>query len=290
MPVKIKPFFDKDTATFTYVVSDIATHSAAVIDSVLNYDQFSGRVSTYSADEIISYLHAENLKLEWILETHIHADHLTAARYIKKKIGGKIGIGSGIKEVLKVWIPIFNTSDDTDVDASQFDVVFEDNAIFHIGETEVKVLHTPGHTPACVTYYIDSEKLAFVGDTIFMPDLGTARTDFPGGSAQQLYNSVQRILSLPHDTKIFACHDYPPQGREVSYLSTVKQQKIYNVLINDRISQNEYVSIRNQRDEGKQVPKLLFPAIQVNLRAGEFGNPEDNGSCYIKIPIEYQSN
>jgi len=284
MAINIKTFFDPDTATFTHVVSDPSTQKCAVIDSVLDYDQYSGRTKTKSADQVISYINEEKLSVEWILDTHIHADHITASHYLKEKLGGKIGIGAKIKDVLALWVPIFNTNKDTNLDASQFDHLFEEAEVFKLGNIDVKVLHTPGHTPACSSYLI--EDAIFVGDTIFMPDIGTARTDFPGGSAAALYDSVKKILSLPDETRIFMCHDYPPQGRDVAWLATVKEQKKKNVLLHDGISKEEYVAVRNKRDEGKAVPKLLLPSIQANLRAGTFGEPEDNNVRYIKIPVD----
>lgn len=283
MNITIKTFFDPDTSTLTHVVFDIKTKKTAIIDSVLNYDPYSGKSHTQSADEVISYIKANNLDLEWILETHIHADHLSAAHYLRENLGGKIGIGANIKDVLKVWVPIFNTSHDTALDGSQFDHLFKDNEIIRLGNINIKILYTPGHTPACASYLM--EDVIFVGDTIFMPDIGTARTDFPGGSAETMYDSIQRILSLPDDTKIYLCHDYPPPNREVCYLSTVKEQKENNILINANISKTQYITMRNQRDEGKAVPKLLLPSIQVNLRAGTFGECENNGIHYIKIPV-----
>lgn len=284
MTIKIKTFFDSNTATFTHVVSDPQTCKSAVIDSVLDYDQYSGRTSTQAADAVIRYIREEGLTLEWILETHIHADHITASHYLKENLGGKIGIGAKIKDVLALWVPIFNTSRDTNLDASQFDHLFEDGAVFKIGTVDVRVLHTPGHTPACSSYLI--EDAIFVGDTIFMPDIGSARTDFPGGSAAALYDSVQKILRLPEETRIYLCHDYPPEGREVAWVTTVKEQKENNVLLHDGISKEEYVTLRNKRDEGRAVPKLLLPSIQANLRAGTFGAPEENNIKYIKIPID----
>jgi len=283
MPITIKTFFDNDTATFTYVVSDNGTKKAAVIDTVLNYDQYSGRTHTKSADDVITYIQNNTLQLNWILETHIHADHLTAAPYIRQKLGGKIGIGAKIKDVLAFWVPLFNTHSDTPLDASQFDHLFEDNEIIQLGDVSIQILHTPGHTPACVSYWI--EDALFVGDTIFMPDLGTARTDFPGGSAATLYDSIQRILALDEATQIFVGHDYPPPGRELSSNTTVKEQREKNVLVHKGISKDQYVEKRNARDKDKPVPKLLLPSIQVNLRAGCFGNPESNGTQYIKVPL-----
>jgi glyoxylase-like metal-dependent hydrolase (beta-lactamase superfamily II) len=281
----IKTFFDTTTATFTHTISDPDTKCAAVIDSVADYEPNSGRISTKSADMVIKYIQDNDLKLEWILDTHIHADHLTASKYIKDKLGGKIGIGSGIKKVLNYWVPVFNTQNDTPTDASQFDALFEDDDSFKLGNISVRVMHTPGHTPACITY-IFNEKVAFVGDTLFMPDLGTARADFPGGSAAELYQSIQKILSLPDNTKLYLCHDYPPEPRkEVSFLTTVSDQRKHNKCINDSISEDEYVIKRANRDKTLPVPKLLFPAIQVNMRLGDCGTVEKNGTKYIKIPI-----
>lgn len=283
MTINIKTFFDQDTATFTHIVNDMSTKKCAIIDSVLNYDQYSGRTNTKSADQVISYITEQNLSVEWIIDTHIHADHITASHYLKEKLGGKIGIGSKIKNVLALWVPIFNTAKDTNLDASQFDQLFEDNEVFKLGTVDVKVMHTPGHTPACASYLI--EDAVFVGDTIFMPDIGSARTDFPGGSAAALYDSAQRILSLPDETRIFMCHDYPPEGRDVGWISTVKDEKEKNVLLHDGITKEQYITVRNKRDEGKAVPKLLLPSIQANLRAGTFGAPENNDVMYIKIPV-----
>lgn len=281
--MKIRHFYDKETATFTYLLIDEATRNCAVIDSVLNYDIFSGRTSTTSADELIAIIKQENLTLVWILETHIHADHLTAASYLQEKLGGKIGIGSEIKEVLNFWVPLFNTQQDTPLDASHFDHLFADGEEFLIGNLRVKVLHTPGHTSACVSYLIGDS--IFVGDTIFTPEMGTARTDFPGGNAAQLYDSIQKIFELPGETKIFIGHDYPKDGEQPLFSCSVKDQKEKNILVKEGISKAQYVETRNKRDFGKAVPKLLLPAIQINLRAGRFGAAESNGTHYIKIPL-----
>jgi glyoxylase-like metal-dependent hydrolase (beta-lactamase superfamily II) len=281
--MKIEHFFDKDTATFTYVVSDPKTSKCAIIDSVLDYDMNAGKTTTVSADKVIAYVKEQGLSVEWILETHAHADHLTASHYLREKLGGKIGIGEHIKEVLKFWVPLFNTAHDTSLDGSQFDHLFKDGEVFTIGSIEVKVMHTPGHTPACLTYLI--EDTAFVGDTIFMPYVGTARTDFPGGSAQTLYQSIQKLLALPEATRIFTCHDYPPEGQSEGFLSTVADQKAKNSMVHDGVSEAEYVAARNAKDKGKAVPRLLLPSIQVNLRAGDLGKAESNGVQYIKIPL-----
>jgi glyoxylase-like metal-dependent hydrolase (beta-lactamase superfamily II) len=276
-------FFDISTATFTYIVTDEPTNKCAIIDSVLGYDMYAGRTSTSSMERVITFVEKNNLTVEWILETHAHADHLSAAYFLQKKLGGKIGIGEHIKEVLQFWVPIFNTQKNTPLDGSQFDRLFKDGDIFSIGSTQVRVMNTPGHTPACVSYLI--EDAVFVGDTIFMPYVGTARTDFPGGSAEKLYDSIQKILSLPKHVRIYPCHDYPPEGVEPGNLSTVAEQKESNVMIHDGVNMQEFVLARNVRDEGKEVPKLLLPSIQVNLRVGDLGTPEHNGIKYIKIPL-----
>ena len=281
--MKIQHFYDQDTATFTYVLTDEETRKCAIIDSVLGYDMSSGRTSTVSIDQVIAYVKENNLSLEWILETHVHADHLTASHYVKEKLGGKIAIGENIKEVISFWAPIFNSEKDTPMDGSQFDHLFKDGEQFSIGDLHVEVMHTPGHTPACVSYVVGDA--VFVGDTIFTPRMGTARTDFPGGSARRLYASIQKILSLPNDTRIFVGHDYPESGNDPQFLCTVLEQKKHNILVNENISEDAYVETRHKRDVGKAVPKLLLPAIQVNMRAGEFGLAEDNGTYYIKIPV-----
>ncbi len=279
----IQSFFDSDTATFSYIIYDQQTSKAAIIDPVLNYDPLSGEVSTKEADILLKFLLEHGLSLEWILETHIHADHLTAAHYIREKAGGKIGIGSGIHQVLCHWVPIFNISNDTPQDGSQFDHLFADGETFSLGNLTITVLHTPGHTPSCVCYWV--EDAVFVGDLIFMPDIGTARTDFPGGDARALYHSIHRLYQLPDHTRIFTCHDYPPQTRSLENQSTIAAQKLSNVLINTTIDEGEFVRKRVQRDTGKPVPRLLLPALQINLRAGSFGKPENNGIYYIKIPV-----
>ena len=281
--MNIKSFFDSDTATFTYIVSDEESNQCVIIDPVLNYDQYSGRTSTKSVDEIINYLNQEKLEAKWILETHIHADHLTAADYLKEKLNAKIGIGENIKEVLKFWVPVFNSKNDTELDGSQFDRLFKNDEIIKIGSLEIRIIHTPGHTPACVSYLIEDS--IFVGDTIFMPYVGTARTDFPGGSADILYDSIQKILSLPKNTKIYTCHDYPPEDKEASSISTILEQRNGNIMINKNISKEGYVKARNNKDKGKKVPQLLLPSIQFNLRAGSFGQKDDAGIQYIKIPV-----
>lgn len=281
--MRIDHFFDAETATFTYVVSDPATKACAIIDPVLDYDMFAGRVSTISADKLIAHVQKQGLRVEWILETHAHADHLTGAHYLREKLGGKIAIGEHIKEVLRYWVPLLGTAHDTQLDGSQFDHLFHDNETFRIGGIDVRVMFTPGHTPACVSYVMGDA--VFVGDTIFMPYVGTARTDFPGGSAEELYRSIQKLLSLPDHTRIFTCHDYPPEGKAESPVCTVADQKAKNSMVHDGVSEAEYVAARNAKDVGKAVPKLLLPSLQVNLRAGDLGKAEANGIHYIKIPL-----
>jgi len=284
MTIEVKEFFDHETATFTYVVFDPKTKVAALIDSVLNYDIFSGKFSTKSADEVISYIDSYNLKLEWILETHIHADHITASNYIKNKFpDAKTAIGENIREVLKFWVPFFNIADDVKLDGSQFDKLFSDGEKFKIGSLDCEVISLPGHTPACVAYKIFDT--IFVGDVIFMPDVGTARTDFPGGSAQESFKSLQKIFAFSDDTKIYTGHDYPTAGRLESCMSTVGEEKEKNILVNKKVSEAAFIANRSKRDEGKPVPKLLLPSIQINLRAGKIGKAEDNGVFYMKIPV-----
>ncbi len=281
--MNIESFFDKNTATFTYVVSDEQTKQCVIIDSVLDYEAESGRTNTQSADKLISFIKKEGLTVEWILETHIHADHLTAAQYLKKQLGGQIGIGERITEVLAFWVPVFNTHQDTPLDGSQFDHLFYDGEQFPLGSLNLRVIHTPGHTPSCVSYLIDDA--IFVGDLMFMPSVGTGRADFPGGSAQNMYHSIQKIYSLSDDVRVFTSHDYPATGQEPSSLSTVRDQKTSNLLAKGTVTENEYIDLRTQRDTGKPVPRLLLPAIQFNLRAGALGDAEENGIHYIKIPI-----
>lgn len=281
--MQIHHFFDNDTATFTYVVSDAATNKCAIIDPVLDFDLHSGKTKTDSADKVLAYVKEQGFEVEWILETHAHADHLTGAHYLKEKLGGKIAIGEHIKDVLDFWVPLFNTGSDTPMDGSQFDHLFKDGEEFYIGSIGVKVIHTPGHTPACVSYLMGDA--VFVGDTIFMPYVGTARTDFPGGSAETLYRSIQKLLSLPENTRIYTCHDYPPQGQDVGFCTTVADQKAKNAMVHDGVSEAEFVAARNAKDVGKAVPRLLLPSIQVNLRAGDLGEAESNGVQYVKIPL-----
>jgi len=279
----VKAFFDKDTYTVTYVIADKETNICAIIDSVLDYDQASGRTSTTSADEVISYINENGYTCEWILETHVHADHLSAAPYLKSKIGGKSAIGENVKTVQSTFGPVFNAGSDFAKDGSQFDHLFADEEKFNIGNLEGKILHTPGHTPACISYVIDGS--CFVGDTMFMPDFGTARCDFPGGDASLLYDSMQRILSLPDDTILYMCHDYGPGGRDYAWVTSVKEQKENNIHLRGK-SRDEYIEARTKRDAELSMPQLILPSVQVNMRAGDMPPVEDNEMTYIKIPID----
>jgi glyoxylase-like metal-dependent hydrolase (beta-lactamase superfamily II) len=280
----VKAFFDEATFTVSYVVSDPATNRAAVIDPVLDYDPASGRTSTRSADEMIAYLHRSNLGVDWIFETHVHADHLSGAPYLKEQVGGQTGIGSNVTAVQSAFRDIFNIND-LAADGSQFDHLFVSGESFRLGEIDAEVIATPGHTPACITYVIGDS--AFVGDTLFMPDFGTARTDFPGGSAEKLYNSIQKILSLPDSTRLFMCHDYKAPGRDdYAWETSVKEQRDNNIHINKTVSETAFVELREGRDAELGMPKLILPSIQVNIRAGQFPDPEDNGVRYLKMPID----
>ncbi len=279
----IEAFFDPDTFTVTYVVSDPETKKCAIIDSVLDYDPDAGRTSTKSADSVISYINDNNLECEWVLETHVHADHLTAAPYLKGKIGGKTAIGNNVPTVQTTFGPIFNAGEVFAHDGSQFDHLFADNETFEIGNLQGQVMHTPGHTPACISYVIDGN--CFIGDTMFMPDFGTARCDFPGGDAGQLYDSIQRILSLPDETTLYMCHDYAPGGRDFEWITTVKEQRENNIHLADK-NRDEYILARTTRDAELSMPKLILPSVQVNMRAGDLPPKDNNGVSYIKIPID----
>jgi glyoxylase-like metal-dependent hydrolase (beta-lactamase superfamily II) len=280
----VRAFHDEATFTITYVVSDPATRQAAIIDPVLDFDAASGRTATKSADEVIAFVEAEQLDVLWILETHVHADHLSGAPYLRRKLGGTTAIGNNVSTVQETFKSVFNLKD-LATDGSQFDHRFKADDTFRIGEIEARVIATPGHTPACVTYVIGDA--AFVGDTLFMPDFGTARTDFPGGSATRLYDSIQRILALPDDTRLFMCHDYKaPDRDEFAWETTVAEQRAHNVHINDAVSKDEFVSLREERDSQLGMPKLILPSLQVNLRAGNLPDPEDNDVRYLKIPLD----
>ena len=278
----VKAFFDPQTWTYTYVVYESEGSACIVIDSVLNYDPKSGRTKTESADEVIAFIKKHRLQLEWILETHAHADHLTAAPYIKEKLGGKIAIGDHITAVQGVFKGVFNL-DDLEVDGSQFDVLIKEGESISFGNLSFKALYVPGHTPACMAYEIGDS--IFVGDTLFMPDVGTARCDFPGGSASHLYRSIQSILKYPPNTKLYMCHDYPPNGRTPEYQSTVADQKEANIHVHDGITEEQFVAMRTKRDAGLEMPVLILPSIQVNIRAGHMPTAEGNGTAYLKIPL-----
>ena len=278
----VKPFFDPQTWTYTYVVYESKGSACIVIDSVLNYDPKSGRTKTETADEVIAFIKENRLQLDWILETHAHADHLTAAPYIQEKLGGKIAIGDHITTVQSVFKGVFNL-DDIAVDGSQFDVLIKEGEPIAFGNLSFKALYVPGHTPACMAYEIGDS--IFVGDTLFMPDVGTARCDFPGGSAGNLYRSIQSILKYPPSTKLYMCHDYPPNGRPPEYQSTVADQKKSNIHVHDGVTEEQFVAMRNKRDAGLEMPVLILPSIQVNIRAGHMPKPEGNGTAYLKIPL-----
>lgn len=280
----VKAFFDEATFTVTYVVSDPTTARAVIIDPVLDFDPTSGRTSTASADQVIEYVKDNDLAVDWILESHVHADHISGAPYLKEQLGGQMAIGSDVTAVQSTFKSVFNLAE-LATDGSQFDRLFDDGDTFRVGSIEGRVIATPGHTPACVTYVIGNT--AYVGDTLFMPDFGTARTDFPGGSAPQLYDSIQKILALPDDTRLFMCHDYKAPGRDVySWETTVAEQRDANVHINRTVSKADFVSMREGRDSELGMPKLLLPAIQVNVRAGRFPEPENNDVRYLKIPVD----
>ena len=278
----IESFFDPDTSTVTHLVSDPATRRAAIIDSVLDYDPKSGRTAQHSADRVIEAVKRGGLTVDWLLETHAHADHLSAAPYLKQHLGGKTGIGRHIRDVQQVFKPIFNATD-LATDGSQFDHLFDDGEHFAIGELDACVMHTPGHTPACLSYVIGAD--VFVGDTLFMPDYGSARCDFPGGDASTLYRSIRRLLALPPTTRFHLCHDYPPDERDPVWVCTVAEQREGNVHVHDGVSEADFVSMRTERDRGLAMPALILPAVQINIRAGALPPPDENGVSYLKIPL-----
>lgn len=279
----VKSFFDEDTFTVTYVVVDEATKRCAIIDSVRDFDPKSGRTAYTSADAVLAYVAEAGLTVAWILETHVHADHLSAAPYLKEKTAAPIGIGAAIKTVQSVFKPIFNATDLTP-DGSQFDHLFEDGDTFAIGSLEGRVLHTPGHTPACLSYLIGDA--VFVGDTIFMPDFGSARCDFPKGDARTLYRSVRRLLDLPPETRMFVGHDYAPGGRAYAWETTVAEQRASNIHMKDGVSEDDFVTMRTERDATLDMPRLILPSVQVNMRAGQLPPADENGLRYMKLPID----
>jgi glyoxylase-like metal-dependent hydrolase (beta-lactamase superfamily II) len=280
----VRAFFDPATWTLTYIVKDPNSSYCAIVDSVLDYEAASGRTKTKSADQVIAMVESENLTVEWILETHVHADHLSAAPYLHNKLGGKIGIGAHITDVQNIFGNLFNAESEFRRDGSQFDHLFTDGDTFAIGGLTATAMHTPGHTPACMTYHIGDA--LFVGDTMFMPDFGTARCDFPGGDARVLYQSIQRLLALPPETRMFMCHDYMPNGREMQYETTVGEQKASNLHVHDGVSEDEFVAMRSAKDKTLSMPTLILPSVQVNMRAGELPPAEDNGVRYLKIPLD----
>ncbi|MDC1035280.1 MBL fold metallo-hydrolase [Alphaproteobacteria bacterium] len=286
--LQIKGFFDKLTSTISYVVYDKFSKECAVIDSVLDFDYSSGSIDYLNAENIISFVEKNNLSLIWLIETHVHADHLSAAPYIQKKLGGKIGISEKISDVQNIFGKTFNAGTEFQRDGSQFDKLFKNNDEYQIGQINCKVIDTPGHTPACTAHIISDS--IFVGDTLFMPDLGSARADFPGGDARTLYKSIKKILSYPDNFNIFVCHDYPPSNREAKWSTTVGEQKKNNIHVKDTISEDEFVRIRETRDKTLNMPNLIIPSIQVNMRAGNLPPSEDNGNVYLKIPINSMKN
>ena len=283
MNPQIEAFFDPATSTVSYVVYDRPGGHAAIVDPVLDYDHKAGRTSTVSADRLIGFVRERRLRLEWILETHAHADHLSAAHYLRAQLGGRVAIGDHIPQVQGVFKKLFNLEREFPVDGSQFDRLFADGERFGIGELEAEVLHLPGHTPADLAYRIGDA--VFVGDTLFMPDVGTARCDFPGGDAHALYRSIRRLLDLPPSTRLFMCHDYPPPGRAPAWQTTVAEQRRGNIHVRDGIDETRFVAMRSARDAGLDMPVLILPSGQVNIRAGALPAPEPNGVSYLKIPL-----
>ena len=283
MQATVQPFFDPATWTWTYVVHAGAGTACAIVDPVLDYDAKSGRTRTHSAQQVVDYVRAQGLTVQWILETHAHADHLSAAIWLRDQLGGRIGIGGRIPAVQGVFKEIFHLEPEFATDGSQFDHLFADDEAFAIGDLQARVLSVPGHTPACVAYQVGDA--VFVGDTLFPPDVGTARCDFPGGSAQTLYRSVRKLLALPGETRLFVCHDYPPTDRAPRCETRVAEQRAHNIHIHEGITEDAFVAMRTQRDAGLQMPTLILPAIQVNIRAGHMPPPEANGVSYLKIPI-----
>lgn len=279
---RIQSFFDEGTFTATHVVCCPDSGAAAVIDSVLDYDPKSGRTSTASADRIVAYVQSEGLQVEWLLETHAHADHLSAAPYLKQRLGGRIAIGGRIREVQQVFKALFNAGD-MPTDGTPFDHLFEEGEPFRIGRLDARVMATPGHTPACVSYVIGDD--VFVGDTLFMPDYGSARCDFPGGDARTLYRSIRALLALPPETRLHLCHDYMPGGRPARWETTVAEQRAHNVHLHDGVTEEAFVAMRTARDRTLGMPVLMLPSIQINVRAGHFPPAESNGISYLKIPL-----
>lgn len=285
--IRVKPevtmFFDGDSNTFSYVVKDPQSEHCAIVDSVMDFDYASGSTAFDSANQIIEFIDEHQLNVDWIIETHVHADHLSAAPYLQNKLGGKIGIGKDVVTVQNVFGKIFNEGTAFQRDGSQFDRLFEEGDTYTIGQLQAHVLHTPGHTPACMTHVMGD--VAFVGDTLFMPDSGTARADFPGGDAKTLYHSIQRLFELPDETRLFMCHDYQPNGRALAYVTTVREQKQNNIHVGGGKGQDAFVQMREARDKTLNMPRLILPSLQVNMRAGALPPEEDNGTRYLKVPV-----
>lgn len=285
MTPRIEPFFDATTFTFTYVIYEAPGSRCAIVDSVLDYDPHSGRTATLSADRVARFVRDQGLTVEWLLETHAHADHLSAAPYLRRQLGGSIAIGEGIRRVQGAFKDVFNLEPEFRLDGSQFDHLFQPYEVFHIGALSARALHVPGHTPADMAYQVEEEHV-FVGDTLFMPDVGSARCDFPGGSARDLYRSIRRLLTLPEATRLYLCHDYPPAGREARHETTVGEERALNVHVRDGVDEDAFVALRTRRDATLSMPTLILPAIQVNIRAGTLPPAEANGRRYLKIPID----
>ena len=280
---EVTAFFDEPTNTVSYVVKDPDSNACAIIDSVMDIDYAAGRIAYESANAIIAFIQKNGLKLEWLIETHVHADHLSGAPYIQGKLGGKIGIGENITIVQETFGKIFNEGTEFQRDGSQFDHLFKDGDAYRIGTMTAHAMHTPGHTPACVTHVTGDA--AFVGDTLFMPDGGSARADFPGGDARTLYRSIKRVLSLPETTRLFMCHDYGPNGRDIRWETTVAEQRAHNIHVKDGITEDEFVAAREARDKTLAMPKLIIPSLQVNMKAGKLPAPDESGKRFLKVPI-----
>ncbi len=280
---EVTAFFDPATNTISYVMKDPASDACAIVDSVMDIDYAAGRISYHHADEIIAFVQKHNLRVEWLLETHVHADHLSAAPYIQGKLGGKLGIGAEITTVQETFGKIFNEGTEFQRDGSQFDRLFEDGDIYGIGTMKAFAMHTPGHTPACMTHVIGDA--AFVGDTLFMPDGGSARADFPGGDAGTLYDSIQKVLSLPDATRLFMCHDYGPNGRDIQWETTVGEEEARNIHVGQGTTREQFVKMRQERDASLDMPKLIIPSLQVNMRAGALPPPDESGKRFLKVPV-----
>jgi glyoxylase-like metal-dependent hydrolase (beta-lactamase superfamily II) len=285
--MQVEGYFEPGTSTVSYLLLDVRTGACALIDSVLDYDPKSGRTSTKTADALIARVRELGAKVEWLLETHVHADHLSAAPYLKERLGGQIAIGAQVTHVQDVFGKLFNAGLNFAHDGSQFDRLLSDGETFTVGALQARAIHTPGHTPACMTYVVSDgvQTAAFVGDTLFMPDYGTARCDFPGGDARTLYRSINKVLSLPADTRLYLCHDYQPGGRPLQFVSTVAEQRAHNIHIRDGINEEAFVAMRTARDATLNMPVLMLPSVQVNMRAGHLPEPDENGVPYLKIPL-----